>query len=328
MIKSTDVGAAEPDGEGRNSTPANPDLVALDVAPKASPHPGRYGEMPWRVVARDHALALYVVRLCEEGLSDAANASILMGCGGAIENMRLAISHAGFCDEVAIFPRPHDGALVAMVRAGQPQSPRHEEEAIFRMIAEDADGRTSDGSIPPRPTPALVALLRHAARTRGSWIDVIADDCRLTLLADLVAQAAALSDAGRGSRQLFSFVSASPLSPVLKGEYDRLGLEHLFGALGGRVRPAAALTRLPKEWPGAGVLEAPLLLVLGTSNDGPEDWVSAGAALQRVLLHAAAQRMTATFFIEPMRHPLVRDQLRRLLFTGGEPHAIVRLDFD
>ena len=74
-------------------------------------------------------------------------------------------------------------------------------------------------------------------------------------------------------------------------------------------------------------MEAPIVFVLASPGDTPAALVNAGAALQRVLLHATAQRMAATLFGEPLQHALVRDQLAAMLYAGGHVHGIVRLDF-
>jgi hypothetical protein len=325
MIDTIDIASVE--RRGSTGTASTADLAALGIARFATPHRGRSGEVPWRVVSHEKALELHVVRLREEALADAANAPVLMGCGGALENMRLALSHAGFAGDVTLFPNVDDDVLIATLRAGVPRDAAREEEALFAAIADQGAGRHGLNSTPPRPTPALLALLHHAARTRGCWIDVIADDCRRAMLADCVSRATTLTDAVRGSRPLFSLFASDTVPSRTLGTHDLLGLEHVFASLGAWVRPSPPRTRLARVWQGANVMEAPVVMVLGSSGDTPKDWVYAGAALQRVLLHATAQHMAATFFAEPMQHPLVRDQLRQILFAGGHPHAIVRLDF-
>lgn len=322
MLETSPLTTGEPVGSLRR--PATPDVVDPGVARYAGLGTDSF-ELPWRVVSHGDALELFVVRLREESVSDPANTSIVMGCGGALENMRLAVAHAGFVDDVTFFPDGSDETLVATLRAGEPRVPAREEAALFGAVAHpDVPQReTQEGA---KLAPAQVALLHHAARTRGCWIDVIADDCRRAMIADLVVQATTLTDAARGSRPLFSILGSdeSPL-PSLSVP-DKLGLEELFGSLGAWVRRTPAFLRRTRIWRGTEIIEAPLVLVLGSAGDSPKDWLYAGAALQRVLLHATVQHLVATLYVGPMQHPLVRDQLRTLLFSGGQPHAIIRFD--
>ena len=80
-----------------------PGLAGLGLAIHAAPHHSWAGETPWHVVANDDALELRVGRRRKEAQSDADCASVLMGCGAALENMRIALNHAGFLPDVALF---------------------------------------------------------------------------------------------------------------------------------------------------------------------------------------------------------------------------------
>lgn len=327
MIDTVNVASGESGARAWSTARTNASPADIGIATYSAPAERRSGELPWRVVRNDQTLELYIVRLREEDLGDAANASVLMGCGGALENMRLAMNHTGFAAQVKTFPNSSHDILVATLCAGESRTAGHEEEALFTTIADRGLGRTNGYSTRPNAIPAQVALLNHAARSRGCWIEAIADDCRRAMVADLVAHAAALSEAARGGRHLFSMFSVDTVSPLQLGDNDPLGLEYLFGALGGWVSPTAQLALPARVWNGAAVMEAPLIIVLGSREDSPQSWLDAGAALQRVLLHATAQHMSATFLVEPLRHPLVRDQLRDLLFAEGQPHALLRFDF-
>ena len=76
----------------------------------------------------------------------------------------------------------------------------------------------------------------------------------------------------------------------------------------------------------AGPVEAhPVVAVLETAGDRPEDWLRGGQALMRVLLAAAADRYAASYLNQPLELPGLRQQLRDELRLDGWPQIILRL---
>ena len=73
------------------------------------------------------------------------------------------------------------------------------------------------------------------------------------------------------------------------------------------------------------VEEHPVVAVLETAGDGPEDWLRGGQALMRVLLHAAADGYAASYLNQPLELPGLRQQLRDELRLDGRPQLVLRL---
>ena len=75
---------------------------------------------------------------------------------------------------------------------------------------------------------------------------------------------------------------------------------------------------------------APALVALVTDGEGPNQWLAAGRALSRILLRAAAQGASASFFSQPIQVDAAWSELRRLLRTSdrdGFPQLIFRLGY-
>lgn len=71
---------------------------------------------------------------------------------------------------------------------------------------------------------------------------------------------------------------------------------------------------------------SPILAVLGTSDDGPPDWLAAGQALGRVLLRAAQDEVSASFLNQPVEVAELRASVARL--TGVRvPQLVLRLGY-
>lgn len=281
--------------------------------------------LPWSVTHDGNALTLRVEALRDELLSAPANREVLMACGAVLANLKIASHHLGHDLRVEFFPDDAGSPIVARVVLASEVCPGREEEALFDILEHGTRALAHGGK---SVSPALVALLRHGARSEGGWLDVVADDARRAIVGDLESEAVAISDAERSARRLLSArYGAGTLGPQFAmGGAPSLG--ELMGTLGASVQPGNEWSATRAATLRASALEAPLLAVLGSSDDTPGGWVRAGAALQRVLLHASVQGLRATFLNEPLHHPLLRDALRSLLFADGVPQAVVRFDFN
>jgi hypothetical protein len=67
--------------------------------------------------------------------------------------------------------------------------------------------------------------------------------------------------------------------------------------------------------------------VLSTPADGYEDWLRAGQALHRLLLHAASQWVCASLNSQPLEDPATRTMIRDRLALRGWPHMLLALGF-
>lgn len=304
---------------------AGSDLLA--VLPRYAGRPvSWWRDLPWTVIRSGDTLLLTLDHVREEIVSDRANRESVLACGAVIENLRLAAHHFGVDLDVTYWPEGAVTSTVARFSLGAPLAPRHEEEALFGVLSRPDYPTVRDpGGV---ASPALLAVLRHAARSEGGWLDIVADDARRTLVADLESEAAVIADAERGARRILLSGDVATRGSVrlVTGGGPTLG--ELLATLGANVHPCSEWTVGRKEMARGFTMEAPILAVLGASEDAPMGWLRAGAALQRVLLHASVQGLRATFLNAPLLHPLLRDAVRSILFAAGAPQAIVRFDFD
>jgi hypothetical protein len=72
---------------------------------------------------------------------------------------------------------------------------------------------------------------------------------------------------------------------------------------------------------------SPILAVLGTETDTPEDWLSSGQALERVLLRARNGDVWSSFLNQAIEVPDLRTQLRDLLGRKGFPQVLLRMGY-
>lgn len=236
----------------------------------------------------------------------------VISCGAALYTLRLAARHYGFAAEVEL-AGPDDGPdLVGSVRLAGPSPPTAEEEALFRAVKLRHTNRDPYADF---PVPAgLAAQLRDAAKAEGARLHVLTDDADKSALADLVAQAVRAQGADPAAvAEIEAWLrpSGDPrpdgVPDAVQGGWDRLSYLPTDPAT-----LAAATRRLAQE--------SPALVVVATDGDGRSDWTRAGQALQRVLLLAAAEGLSASYLNQPTEVAGLRPQVSAL---AGDGHAQV-----
>jgi hypothetical protein len=70
---------------------------------------------------------------------------------------------------------------------------------------------------------------------------------------------------------------------------------------------------------------SPLLVGIATTRDDREAWLTAGQALERVLLLAASEGLTASYLNQPIEVATLREPLRELLKVGATPQLLLRV---
>ncbi|MGH3229875.1 MAG: Acg family FMN-binding oxidoreductase, partial [Streptosporangiaceae bacterium] len=70
---------------------------------------------------------------------------------------------------------------------------------------------------------------------------------------------------------------------------------------------------------------ASVTAALATRGDGPEDWLRAGQALQRLLLRAASQWVFADLQTQPLLTTSIRELIQVRLALPGPPQMLIGL---
>ena len=73
--------------------------------------------------------------------------------------------------------------------------------------------------------------------------------------------------------------------------------------------------------------QAPVLMLLTSRHDCPEDWLVTGEALAHLLLRARVANVWASFFNQPIEIAELRRQLQALFPQNGYPQILLRLGY-
>jgi hypothetical protein len=283
--------------------------------------PSVHNSQPWRFRVGPSAIELY--RDPRRRLrADPLGREMMISCGAAVFGLRLAVRSLGYLPTVELLPDPARPRLVARVGIGA-AAPMTSGER--RMLEAVPHRHTHRGPFEPGPLPAgLLAGLQHDALAEGAELALVEGELAYRRLADVVAAATrrmdldpqARADTRRWTRRADNWardgVPAVAIAARTGHRPRRRLLQRDFDL--GR-----GLARLPEGG------EAPAATaVLLTRDDRRLDWLHAGQALHRLLLHATTKWVFAGLFTQPLEVAEIRALIRDRLALPGNPQLLLQ----
>lgn len=287
--------------------------------------PSGHNTQPWLFRISGGAAELLCDRSRWLPTVDPEGRELVMSCGAALLNLRLAIAHFGYEAEIGVLPEASNEDLLARVRLiGEGAAP--EDTSLFDAIAER---RTNRFAFAPTPVAdPMLEQIEEAARGEGAWVVVVRGAADRRRLAELIAEGDRIQADDPDLRKELAAWVRSNHSPRRDG---------LRGYSFGHGRFASLLAPLYVRYANWGDSQAeadevlassgPVLAVLGTETDDRRSWMAAGQALGRALLVAQAHGVSASFFNQPIEVPELRDRLRAAVAASGYPQLCFRLGF-
>lgn len=291
------------------------DQSLLEAAVQA---PSSHNTQPWLFRVEDGAVHLLADRTRALPVNDPDDRELTISCGCALLNLRVAAAAAGLRADCRLLPDSDTEDLLATVHLA-PGSDAHGDAALAGEIGRRRTLRTrfDDRAVPP----AVLRDLLRAVEDEGAWAVVVDDEPQRQAVAALVSEGDAMQWASPHWRREL----AQWMHPRRRGD----GL-----ALAGIAAPLAqVVVRTVDMGTGVGAKDhalaesSPLLLAIGTSGDGSEDWLRAGQALERLLLVACGHGLQAGYLNQPLQLPPLRHRLQHLLGHDGFPQLLLRLGY-
>jgi hypothetical protein len=284
--------------------------------------PSVHNTQPWRFTIRDASLELRADRERQLRVLDPTGRQLVISCGCALFNARVALAADGIAAHAVPLPDPADPDLLARLEVRPRWGVRG---AALAALDEAIDlrrtnrRRFAEESLPEE----LLDTLVRAAAAEGSELVVIRDADHRVVVAELRRQADEIENRDPAYHaevrawttddprrpdgvQAMSVprVDAGPPDDLPLREFDRHGLGWL---------PAGTHSDRNQ-----------CLLLLGGTDD-PRGWLAAGQALERVLLQITQAGYVASPLAQAVEVASVRAQLRGRLRLDMWPHLLLRV---
>lgn len=293
------------------------ELVLVEAATLA---PSLHNSQPWQFSVSDHGVELFADPSRHLRRVDPSGRSLLISCGAAVFNLRVAAEHLGFHPRVRLLPDPDQPTMIASVQVDHRHGRSAGLGAYFSAIPAR---RTNRWPFHNTPVPhSVIARLMEAVRSENAILRIDDNPNEVARIVDL------LHDADRAERDDF---------PRQEEQAAWVGIDDHdegipVGSLGPRpaeprtaYRDLAFARDVTREY--VRFEPTPTVAVLSTMHDQPLDWVRSGQALQSLLLEATREGLAASF----MNQPLERDDLRWLVRSPtsglGHPQMILRIGY-
>jgi hypothetical protein len=295
------------------------ELFAAAVA-AAIRAPSMHNTQPWRFHRREDGIDVLADDARRLPVADPTGWAVRIACGAAVFNLRLTLAIHGLTPQVRLRPEPRDPALLARVTAGLGHVPTPLERQLYAAIPRRHSNRAP---FAPQPVPADVrAQLLAAARAEGTWLELLIGPAPVGAVAEIAHSASKVLH--RDARYLAELAAwTRPDDTAVDGVPATAG--------GPSPQPHHLLPRRPfatyGSGPDPGVEPEPLVAILGTAGNLPADQLTAGQALQRVLLTITDAGLAAAMLSQPIEVAAAREHLRIALGRYGTPQMVLRIGY-
>jgi nitroreductase len=287
--------------------------------------PSRHNAQPWIFEIEGNEVRVYADASRALPLADPDGRQLVMACGAAIVNLRLAAAHFGHATSVELFASHRRDGLLARVCLEERCASNEQTEELFQAIPRRRTNRLPlDGRDPPQ---GLVTALLRDARLEGVSLRPVEDSQRRAV-AELVAE----GDRQQWQNARFRAELAGWTRTNGTGRHDGMpGYAHGMSDAAALVHPLvlrlSSNATAEAERDRRRALGTRALLVLSTPRDGRTEWVAAGEALQRILLRATARGLYASYFAQAIELPALRRRLGEVVGDHGAPQIMLRLGY-
>ena len=284
--------------------------------------PSVHNTQPWRFVTAGRSLEIYADRSRRLRVLDPSGRQMLISCGCALFNARVALAASGYDVTVERFPDPERPELLARLTVGEPSGTWQPIAALDAVIElrQTNRRRFETDPVPPQVVQELVS----AATAEGALLYEITDADQRYWVAKLSQEADREQNADPAYRaELRAWTTDDP---ARRDGVPSLAVPHV---------DAGAQDDVPiRDFDTHGTGWLPVathssvnqcLLLLGTPADRPAAWLPAGEALEHVLLEVTRQGYAASPLTQVVEIPATRDRLRTELRLDMHPHILMRV---
>jgi len=289
-----------------------------DAVQLASRAPSVHNSQPWRWVAENGILRLFVDRDRTVPETDPSGRETIISCGAALDHVRVAMLAAGWHAEIERFPNPNDPDHLASIEFTRADHVTSAQRDRAQAILQRRTDRLPLGQ--PTYWSFFEPVLRSTFDESLVTLDVLPDDVRpLLVKASQLTEALRRDDASYHAElewwtSPFALTEGVPPDALASDEERRrVDVAREFPARGHQERrPEVAV-----DWAK--------ILVLSTPEDTRPDVLRCGEVLSTVLLECTMAFMATCTLTHLIELDESREIVRGLLSDGGQPQVLIRV---
>ncbi len=299
-------------------TPETPGIDVLERAVLlACRAPSVHNSQPWRWVAEDGALRLFVDRHRAIPSTDHSGREVILSCGAVLNHLCVAMTAAGWAPNVERFPDPVDPDQLASITFSPLAHVTEAQHRRAEAILQRRTDRLPLGS--PTYWDLFEPTLRGTFDGTQVILDVLPDDLR-----PLLAEASQLTEELRRDDSYYhaeldwwtsSFVLAEGMPPsALASDREswRVDVARSFPVRSHADRRG----EVKADWAK--------ILVLSTLEDTRSEVLRCGEVLSTVLLECTVAGMATCPLTHLIELDESRDIVREIVGRRGEPQVLIR----
>jgi nitroreductase len=316
--------SAEVPGHAPDGLPL-PHGTASYLIATAARAPSVHNTQPWRFKVREAGIELYADPRRKLRV-DPSGREMLISCGAALLGLRLGVRSLGYLPVVRLLPDRASQRLLARVSLGA-AAPMTTAER--RMLEALPHRHTHRGPFADGPLPhGLLAGLEQDALAEGATLVLIESALNYQQLADIVTAASrrenlnplARADVQEWTRPLGSLTRDG----IPARAFQAAAFPERAGGDRGRLRQRDFDLGRGLGTVSVGGPPPAATALLVTGGDSRIDWLCAGQALHRLLLHAAGTWVFASLYSEPLEVPAIRRLIKARLDLPGAPQMLLQ----
>lgn len=297
-------------------------MLLRRAAVRATLAPSVHNTQPWTLHVTSDELRVHRDRSRQLTVLDPTGRQLLVSCGCAVLNARVALAAYGLGVRVERFPDASDHDLVARLVLDDDVPVDASLGALDNVVEQRQTNRRrfADEPVPEQ----VVDVLERVAAEEGADLVVVRDEDRRITLATLSQHADAVENLNPAYRaELRAWTTDDP---VRRDGVPALAVPHVDGTAGDEVPIRDFDTRGTGGLPSATHSSSRQCLALVcTPGDGEADWLRAGEALERILLEVTRHGYVASLLTQVTEVPSARSALRKELDLLGYPHVLLRI---
>lgn len=281
---------------------------------------------PWKFCVSGDSVNLHADVQRALPKTDPEHRELIISCGAALHHFCTAARHFGYEAHVETYPSS-DGDLLATMRLGG-AVPANELDTIMFYAIHKRISVPAQFRVQRRIPQQLVDDLLNLANAGETWMQFVEGKSSRDTVAGLVAEGDVIQNKDEElRREIIAWTSSASLRSRQLGDGLAGGVNHVAAYFESFLMRSFDRGDAIAKHDHRLAEEAPLIAILGTYDNSPLSWLSAGQTLAAVLLRALAVGVHASFLNQPIEVPDLRKKLTGELGLPGHPQLIFRMGF-